>query len=148
VPRSLSLLHAADVAQALILAAARGSRVPPSGNEGEEPGTPGYYFAACDEHPTHYQLGRLIGRALGRRRAWTIPFGPPIVWLVGGVGELAGKARGRQVVFNLDKAREATAGSWVCSPNKAREELGFAVQAPLPDRLRQTADWYRKQGWL
>jgi nucleoside-diphosphate-sugar epimerase len=148
VPRSLSLIHAADLARALILVSARGSRLPPSGQKDEASNAPGYYFAACDEHPTHYQLGRLIGSALGRRRTWTIPFGGPIVWLVGGVGEMVGKARGSQVVFNLDKAREATAGSWVCSPNKARDELGFSVQVPLANRLRQTAEWYRKEGWL
>ena len=65
-----------------------------------------------------------------------------------GLGELAGQVRGRQVTMNLDKAREATAGSWVCSPDKARRELGFSINVPLADRLAQTACWYRQAGWL
>ena len=50
--------------------------------------------------------------------------------------------------MNLDKAREITAGSWICSARTAKEELGFSVGAPLLERLRQTAEWYRKEGWL
>ncbi|HUT94777.1 MAG TPA: NAD-dependent epimerase/dehydratase family protein [Thermoguttaceae bacterium] len=147
-PHRFSMIHAADLARLLILAAERGSRLPPPGREDEDPNASGYYFAACDEHPTYYQLGRMIGKALGRRRTLTIPFGTPVVRLVGAVGDLVGRAKGRQVVLNLDKAREATAGSWACSPEKARDELGFAVQVPLSDRLRQSAEWYREQGWL
>ena len=50
--------------------------------------------------------------------------------------------------MNLDKAREITAGSWICSTRAAADELGFAIGASLADRLRQTADWYREAGWL
>ena len=147
-PHRFSVIHAVDLAKLLILAAERGSRLPPPGWEDRDPNASGYYFAACDEHPTYYQLGRMIGKALGRRRTLTIPFGTPVVRLVGAVGDLVGRAKGRQVVLNFDKAREATAGSWACSPEKARDELGFSVHVPLSDRLRQSAEWYREQGWL
>ena len=146
-PRHYSIIHAADLVEALILAAERGKRL--CGRNAEEPydGT-GYYFAACDEHPTYYKLGRLIGTALGRRHTLTIPFATPVVRAVGAFGELAGRFRGQQSVMNWDKAREATAGSWICSAQKAKQELGFAVPCSLDDRLRQTAQWYRSAGWL
>jgi len=147
-PHRFSVIHAADLAGLLVLAAERGSRLPPRGRDDRDPTTSGYYFAASGDHPTYYRLGRMIGEALGHRRTWTIPFGTPAVRLVGAVGDLIGRVKGRQVVMNFDKAREATAGSWACSPQKARDELGFAVQVPLADRLRQSAEWYREQGWL
>jgi len=147
-PRRFSLIHAADLAELLILAAQRGSRLAPPGEGREGPNAPGYYFAACDEHPTYYQLGNLIGRALGRRWTLPIPFARPVVWLVGAVGDLIGRTRGDQVVLNVDKAREATAGAWACSPQKAHDELGFSVRVPLANRLRQSAEWYREAGWL
>ena len=50
--------------------------------------------------------------------------------------------------MNLDKAREIVAGSWICSARAAAEELGFTVSAPLLERLRQTAEWYREKKWL
>jgi nucleoside-diphosphate-sugar epimerase len=146
-PRYYSMIHADDLVEILLLAAERGKRLPPRGTNAGDRGA-GYYFAACDEHPSWYQLGRMIGKALGRKRTLTLPFAAPIVRLVGLVGELAGQARGRQVTMNLDKAREATAGSWICSPNRARRELGFSINVPLADRLAQTARWYRQAGWL
>jgi hypothetical protein len=90
----------------------------------------------------------MIGKALGRSWTLTIPCAQAAVRLVGGVGELVGRIRGSQVSLNLDKAREASAGAWACSPEKVREELGFSVSAPLSERLRQSAEWYRREGWL
>lgn len=147
VPRNYSVIHVDDLVEALILAADHGKRLPANAVRTESDGT-GYYFAACDEHPTYYQLGRLIGAALGRRHTLTIPFGPQVVRAVGAFGELAGRFRGQQVVMNWDKAREATAGSWACSAEKAKRELGFSVPYSLAERLQQTAQWYRKTGWL
>jgi len=148
VPHRFSVIHAADLAELLILAAERGSRLPSPGREDEDPKASGYYFAAYSDHPTYYRLGRMIGEALGHRRTLTIPFGTPVVRLVGAVGDLVGRVKGRQVVLNLDKAREATAGSWACAPEKARDELGFTAPVSLSDRLSQAARWYREQGWL
>jgi nucleoside-diphosphate-sugar epimerase len=147
-PRRYSVIHAADLAHLLILAAERGSRLPPAGPQEGDSDAPGYYFAACDEHPTYYQLGQMIGKALGRSWTLTVPCAQAAVRLVGGVGELVGRIRGSQVPLNLDKAREASAGAWACSPEKVRQELGFSVGAPLSERLRQSAEWYRREGWL
>ncbi|MHB8900289.1 MAG: NAD-dependent epimerase/dehydratase family protein, partial [Thermoguttaceae bacterium] len=146
-PKAYSIIHADDLVEALILAACGGKRLPGERVETVPDGT-GYYFAACDENPTYYKLGRLIGSALGRRHTLTIPFATPVVRAVGAFGELRGRVRGEQSVMNWDKAREATAGSWTCSSQKARRELGFTVPCSLADRLHQTAQWYRNAGWL
>ena len=50
--------------------------------------------------------------------------------------------------FNMDKAREAGAGSWTCSPEAAVHDLGFRVAASLRDRMDQTVRWYRENGSL
>ena len=63
-------------------------------------------------------------------------------------GELVSRVRHSPLFMNVDKAREITAGSWLCSARLAAEQLGFKVGAPLLDRLRQTADWYRREKWL
>lgn len=147
VPRHYSLIHADDLVEALLLAAARGKRLPPRGASADQRGV-GCYFAACDEQPSWHELGRMIGRSLGRGSTLVVPFGARMVRAVGLLGELAGRLRGRQVTMNLDKAREATAGSWICSSKKAKEELGFSVAVPLAGRLAQTARWYQQEGWL
>ncbi len=147
VPKNYSVIHADDLVEALILAADHGKRLPADAARGGANGI-GYYFASCDEHPTYYQLGRMIGAALGRRYTLTIPFGPQVVRAIGAFGEMSGRFRGQPAVMNWDKAREAMAGSWTCSPQKAKQELGFSLPCSLSERLSQTAQWYRDAGWL
>ena len=63
---AFSVIHADDLAAALILAADQGVRIQPH----ETPD--GVYFAAADEIPTYAELGRWIGEAIGRPNAWMI----------------------------------------------------------------------------
>lgn len=141
--RRLSLVHADDLAEALWLAARHGKRAGPHQDAAE-----GCYFIAADPAPEYDELGRLIGEAVGRRRI-RIVHAPD--WLIRGAGAASqwlARLRGRPTIFNLDKMREASAGSWLCSAERIRNELGFRVERPLGDRLRQTADWYASHGLL
>ena len=142
-----SLIHAADLAELMILAAQRGKRLAPLGGNGSQSGQ-GYYFAACEEDVVYDDLGHLIGRVLGRRRVLPLHVGKSTVWVVAAVMEAASQIMRRPLYLHIDKAREITAGSWICSPRRAVEDLGFSVKAPLVERLRQTAEWYRSEGWL
>ena len=63
------------------------------------------------------------------------------------VSEAVARVRDRQTILNLDKWREATAGSWLCDAARARAELGLAC-APTSERLAETAAAYRAVGWL
>ncbi len=167
----VSLIHVADLVQLLILAAERGRRlppreqagprVPPLGTSNAGPQAPrvpllgtssagpqGVYFAACERDPTYAELGRMVCKALGRRLVLVIPTATPLVWTVARAGQAISRLRREPLFMNLDKAREITAGNWLCSARAAAEQLGFAVAAPLQDRLRETAEWYRREGWL
>jgi nucleoside-diphosphate-sugar epimerase len=137
-----SVIHAADLAAALVLAADRGERIT------KEENAEGVYFAAADETPTYAELGRWIGQVLGRPKAWMIRTPGAMVWSIAGFNELLSQVRRRPHILNLDKAREATAGSWACSAEKLRQDTGFAPAKPLRDRLEQTARWYIAEGWL
>jgi nucleoside-diphosphate-sugar epimerase len=145
--RRFSVIHADDLAHLLILAAERGSRLPPHRNEGAR-GPEGYYFASAEEDPVYADLGRMVAEAMGRHLLVVIPAAGPVVWTVAYAGEAVSRIRHDALFMNVDKAREITAGSWVCSAERAAAELGFRVAAALPQRLRQTADWYRREGWL
>jgi nucleoside-diphosphate-sugar epimerase len=145
-PRRFSLIHADDLVQLLILAAERGRRLPPRDGQ-SHPVSQGYYFAACEQDPTYADLGRLVAESVGRR-VLVIPTAMPVVRMLAAMGEMVSHVRHNPPVINLDKAREIAAGSWLCSAQTAREELGFAVGAPLIERLRQTTEWYCREGWL
>jgi nucleoside-diphosphate-sugar epimerase len=146
-PRRFSLIHADDLVQLLILAAERGRRLPPRDGP-DSHGPQGYYFAACEEDPVYSDLGRMVGEALGRHLVLVIPTATPLLWMMAVAGEAISRIRHDPLFMTVDKAREITAGDWLCSARAAAAELDFAVAAPLLERLRQTAEWYRREGWL
>ena len=77
-----SLIHANDLANALILAAQRGSRLTPPGCQADQSAVRGFYFVAAEENVTYAELGRLVGKALGRRRVWTFRVGMAAVRVI------------------------------------------------------------------
>jgi nucleoside-diphosphate-sugar epimerase len=140
-PRLMSTVHVVDLVPAIIAAAERGERL-----SGE--GTHGYYFVAADEQPTFPELGRMVAFAVGRPYAWQIRVPSATLWIAAAMGEAMGRVTGRPRYISLDRAREFASGHWACSAGKAKRQLGFAVGAPLEERIRQTAEWYRDHGWL
>ncbi|MGB0758749.1 MAG: NAD-dependent epimerase/dehydratase family protein [Rubripirellula sp.] len=138
-----SLIHADDLAGALILAAEQGGRVTKDVNDDA-----GIYYAACDEVMTFSEMGRLIGDCVGRSctRVVHVP-----MFMIRGVavsGDLWARLRGRPTILNLDKTREAAAGSWVCSAAKLQRHTGFVPSMTLQERVLQTAKWYTHENWI
>ena len=142
--KRFSLIHADDLAQALLLAAERGARLtgPPP------PSAQGVYFVAAEDSPSYANIGRMVGAALGRGRILVVRQAHFAVWSIAAATQTLGWLRRRPFAFNWDKAREATAGSWLCSADRFQQDTGFAPAASIADRLRQTAQWYRDEGWL
>lgn len=143
-PQRFSLIHVADLVPILV-AATQGERLPA---EPSSTGGSGYYFADSGEHPTYGEIGQLIGAAMGRRWTLPLPVPAPFVRSLALVGELKGRLLRQAAPLNWDKAREATAGSWWCSGEKGRRDLGVGVASPLAERFTQTVAWYREHGWL
>jgi nucleoside-diphosphate-sugar epimerase len=151
VPHRFSVIHADDLVNLMILAAQRGRRLQPAGRQDAQTDGAdgrGIYYAACEENPSYVELGRMIGVAVGRPHTFVLPAAKPLVWTIAAASEAMALLRRQPANFNFDKAREATAGAWLCSPRAAMDELKFSVAAPLSQRLQQTARWYRQQGWL
>ena len=141
---ALSLIHVDDLVGLLLRAATDGETL---AEVAAEPGR-GCYLACDDrEHPTYWELGRRIAAALDRR-VFVWPLWHWVGRTVGGVSEAVSRVTGEPSLLSLDKIREATAWSWACSAAKARRQLAFAAAQPLDERLRETAVWFREQGWL
>jgi len=145
-PHRFSVIDAADLAELMILAASRGARI--ARNETLNTAAKGTYFVAYQEHPTYAELGRMIAKALGRRRVLLLPVPHAAIWTVAAGLETVSRICRRPFFSNFDKARDITAGSWTCSPRAALEQLGFSISTPLAERLCQTVQWYKQHGWL
>jgi nucleoside-diphosphate-sugar epimerase len=147
-----SFIHAGDLSSALVAAARSGRRLVVNEENAIGPSTrdasTGVYFAAADEVITYAEFGRRIGQALGVARTSVIPNLAPAVWMAALGSELVARVRRRPLIFNLDKAREAVAGSWACSSESLARDTAWRPANTLDERLEQTAQWYREQGWL
>ena len=108
----------------------------------------GVYFVCDDsEFPTYSELGIRIGQSMGHS-VFVCPMWHWIGFATGATSQAIHRLGGSSSVLNVDKVREAVARSWVSSASKARTQLGFNPPQPLDERLRETADGFREQGWL
>ena len=105
------------------------------------------FFVGGPDVTTYEEMGGLIQRAMG---TWAVRLPiPPFLLQAGALaGELAGAVTRRAPFFSREKFREITAGAWIVSSRKIREQLGWAPQMPLEHGVRATAAWYREAGWI
>lgn len=138
VPRTkqlFSVIHARDLANGLVLA-------------GEHPGGPGrLYHLANDEPESLEGMARLIAQALGKR-AITLRLPAAALGIAAVASALAGALQRQPQIFDRYKALELSQPSWVSDTGRARDELGFTATVPLSEGVRETAEWYRRTGWL
>lgn len=145
----VSLVHVADLCEAMIRIAERGSRVvKPSSSQSEKPNdNEGAYYIRAERDIPYGELGKLAAQAIGSA-GFMVPIPRTIFWLIGGVAELFGQIRRQPAVLNLDKVREAVAPAWECDDERLRAELDYQPSVSLEQRFAETAEWYRENGWL
>jgi dihydroflavonol-4-reductase len=139
--RRVSLIAVADVIECMVLAAEVGERLARGA-----PGR-GIYFAAAEDL-SHVELGGAIAHALGKTRTRIVHLPEWGMRAMGLGGDVMSQIRRRPGWIGRDKISDLLAGSWTCSSAKARRQLGWSPAAPLADRLRETAQWYRDARWL
>jgi hypothetical protein len=90
----------------------------------------------------------MLARALGTRPPLLVHVVEPMLWLIGGANQLRSRRRGEPEALSIDKVREALAGNWIASAESVLRQLGYTPPLSLAQRLRETADWYRRHDWL
>lgn len=133
--QELSLVHAADLAEAL-LAAATSARA-----EGHT------YHAAHPDVVTQEQFVQEVARAVGRSvRTPRLPAG--VVRAMLAITGMATRLTGRSTVLSPDKADEFLAPAWTCSSAALARDAGWQARITTSDGIAATARWYAAEGWL
>lgn len=141
----LSTIFVHDLCTAIERVAVSGKRRP--GYEASKT-SDGLYFVAADEVTTYAELGKRAGRAAGQTRVRVLRIPSWISFIGATFSEIWARVRDQSQILNRDKWREATAGDWVCSTARIRNELGWAPEADLDTRLATTARAYADAGVL
>ncbi len=105
------------------------------------------FYISGDGEPTWKAIGRLLGHALGKKLVTL--FVPTFVLdLLSLYGLAVTRITGKTPLLNPDKIREMKQKDWLCSNQRAKEELGYAPKIPLAEGFVRTAEWYKNEGWL
>lgn len=139
--QELSLVHARDLARALLAAA--GPRC-----------ASGIYYAChpdiATSRETLAQIFRAARAATGRPprppRFLLIPRALTIaaLWALGRAASLAGRA----TLLSADKVPELLAEAWTCIPQALEQDAGWRAAVDLESGLTDTARWYASHGWI
>ncbi len=132
----LSLIHVADLAEAVALAV---ERPPPSSIYEIDDGRTGGY-----DYP---DMARAAGLALGRReRSVAIP--RTLMVAIAGANQLLQALGGPVRILSEGKVREIFHPDWSVHDRRLAAALGFTPRFDLEAGFRDTILWYREQGWL
>jgi nucleoside-diphosphate-sugar epimerase len=133
--RKISLIHVNDLVSGILIAS-------------EHPQAIGETYFLTNPRPYDWSaLGQAIAAAM-QRRAIGITVPEWIVPAVAAISELGAKITGKPALLNFDKVREMRQYYWICSGEKARQQLGFVPALLVEEGLQNTWRWYRENGWL
>lgn len=131
-----SLIHVDDLARLLLALVPGGT------------GVSRHTFEPDDGEPagwSHQEMGRAIGRAVGRRKVLTLHIPKPLMLAAARADRLL---RGSGAKLTADRVGYMAHPDWVCSPGRSPPADLWTAQIPTQAGLAATADWYRQQGWL
>jgi len=55
---------------------------------------------------------------------------------------------GKAPVTSRDRVKALSQPYWGCSIDRARSELGYKERVSLEEGMRETLEWYKREGWL
>lgn len=92
----------------------------------------------------HRHFARTLGRLYGRR-ALTLAMPRPVLRLASGLDRLVRRGNAK---LTRDRVRFYCHPDWVATAGRRPPERLWQPRIKTPTGLKQTADWYREQGWL
>ena len=133
--RKASFIHVHDLANGILLAS-------------EHPKAVGETYFMTNPRPYDWnELGEAVAAAM-QKNPLSITVPEFIAPVLAAFSELGAKITGKPALLNFDKVNELRQYYWVCSGEKARQQLGFVPAISIQEGLQMTWQWYRENGWL
>jgi nucleoside-diphosphate-sugar epimerase len=132
--RQVSLVYVRDLVELIVLALQSEAAV-------------GQTYFGCGQPSSYTELSQTIAKAFNKRTLRiTLPVAALAFISLG--ARLQERLTGRPALLNEQRILDMRQSYWLCSGEKARQELGFTVRYDLETAVQETAAWYRGNGWL
>lgn len=131
----VSLIHGIDLVDGIILAAESQKAISQ------------IYFISSEKFYSWSEVGELTTRLIGKKNI-KIKIPHFAVYTVGAFAQFFSAFSKKPAILNLEKCRDITQNYWTCSIDKAKRDLGFKEKISIEEGIRQTIEWYRKEGWI
>ena len=143
----LSHVFVDDLCEAFVRSIDRGERLTDASVSGPRRDE-GVYFTAFAEPIELGEFARLAGALQGRPKVRVVHMPMPLTILGTALQEVRARLQGWQMLINFDKLREARGRFWTCVSDKALRHGLFEAPRTFDERVAETIDWYRANGWL
>ena len=131
----LSLIYVKDLVDGIIMA-------------GESKKTVGQIYHLSPERPISWgELAKIALKILDKR-GFNISVPLPLIKCATFISELTGKITGSNPALNWERYEQMKPDFWVSSSQKAKRDFGFIAKTRIEDSVKETLEWYVKQGWL
>ena len=131
----ISLIHVSDLVDGILLASTTAAAANNT------------YFLTNEVAVTWRHVYKAVASAL-KKSIWefNIPF--PVIAFAGKLGDLYSTVSGTIPILNSKKIELAKPKYWICSPEKAIQELNFSAQVSMLEGMESTYTWYIDQKWI
>lgn len=133
--KKISIIYVKDLVSAIITAAE-------SSKKGET------FFVCNDEGVNWLELGEEIKKAVGKKSVIKLNIPEKLVYPIGFASDILARITRKPALLNNQKLIEMKQEAWLCSNKKIKEILGWKSGYTLSSGIKETADWYFKEGWI
>ncbi|MEW6026093.1 MAG: NAD(P)-dependent oxidoreductase [Planctomycetota bacterium] len=134
--KHISLIYVNDLVDAIILAAESARSIGQT------------YFVADKDYYSINSIINAISNAVNNK-AVGIKLSDGLIKTVAGIYEGCCYLCGLEPsMINSQKVLELSQNYWTCLTEKIRMDIGFETRTPINTGLKETADWYSKNGWI
>lgn len=132
----LDLIHGRDLSRGIIMAA-----------ESERAKGEAYYLTDEGAHEMR-DVMKVLRAVIRPKKTRTLLAPLFLIKIVAKVNDILQRITGKMRLPNSDKLGELLPSAWTCSGAKAKEHFGFECEIGLEEGLRETAEWYEREGWI
>lgn len=133
--KELSLLHVADLAEGLYLAAV------------SEKSKGHIYFISSEKFYTWNEVGAITSKVLNKK-AIRIRIPHFLVFIIAAIAQFFAMFSSKPATLNIEKAKDLIQRHWICDTSKAVRELGYKQKISIEEGIRRTCEWYKKMKWI